>query len=156
MPTLVTLNKAIPMPETIYHPDGTHSHPDGTTHSHKHGHSHKIPQEEQDAIDQFFITTLSDSVQVNVYGFIKAYNTIPNILDLYEHNQRFRERCIRIGMVLRAGRRASHEYRHAYAIQYSPTPGSYLTIWTNYDFDLFDQPLHLWADYDLFDFERIS
>ena len=144
LPMMIPVNQKIRQPEVITHPDGSHSHPDGKRHV------HSISPEAQATIQEFIAEKFLGSSMMNVNRFLEVFNTVPGILDLYEHNEQFRTRCIQIGIEIKAGYRAQHYYRHAYVVKYAAAAGSYLTILTSHDFDKYETKLRPWADLDLF------
>jgi len=147
---IIALNKPVPLNGVIMHEDGTHTHPDGSRHAH--GPSPK----EISLIDEFLNSCAANHIKLysspsaDIPKFIEIFNNVSGIVDLYEHNQRFAAVCKHIGIVIKAGRYASHRFRYAYVVKYAPEPESYCSILTNHDFDKFDNPLRPWKDLDLF------
>lgn len=141
------------------HSHGDHSH----SHSHDggHGHSHGEENDEEQIEIQALISyadeggkgPISENVkEINARVFLRAFEHIQDITDLYEHNERFHDACLSLGFEIHAGRHAKHEYKHAYVRSTGPESWSVASILTNIDLGEVDVQVN-WKNYDLFDLE---
>ena len=130
-------------------------------HTHEtHTHSHREPTQEELTLIKEFIEfgldkpDLSYNPQVKLacqrFFLQKVLKNIYCFIDLWEHNPRVSDKCDNwISCTFKWGRKASHNYKHAYVIQYDEDEGCCFTIWTNQNFGEID-PTYPWNNYDLF------